>query len=479
MMRKIFCVFKLLILLCFCMNTLLAFSKDICGKVTCDGIGIKGVVVTDGNDCVQTDINGRYVLEAKRGVRFVYITLPSGYTVSCIDGTIPLYYKVLNSSDQSKEYNFDLKKSSIDDTNHLFTVQTDVQVTSTNDIQTYKVYIKDMKSYLSKYRGKKEVFGLDCGDIVGDSPNLFPNYINSVSDLDIPVFRSIGNHDMTYGGRSYEYSYQKFEELFGPIYYSFNRGKAHYIVLNNNFYVNRDYQYIGYIDERTFAWMEQDLKYVPNDNIVFVILHIPTSLTPKLKWNTLIQDETSNAPGLYDLLKDYNSHIISGHTHFNLNVIFNDKLMEHNTAAMSGIWWKADICMDGTPVGYGIYEVDGTDVKWSYKSIGHPESYQFRLYPLGTVYDYPKDIIANVWNWDSQWKVEWYEDGKRMGEMTRYSGYDPEAKRICSDKERVEYDWISPIITEHLFRATPNNEKSHIEVRVTDRFGRVYKQSVK
>ncbi|SPU30120.1 Predicted phosphohydrolases [Bacteroides thetaiotaomicron] len=50
---------------------------------------------------------------------------------------------------------------------------------------------------------------------------------------------------MTYGGRTFEYSYRTFESYFGPIYYSFNKGKAHYIVLDNCFYVNRDYQYIG------------------------------------------------------------------------------------------------------------------------------------------------------------------------------------------------------------------------------------------
>lgn len=83
---------------------------------------------------------------------------------------------------------------------------------------------------------------------------------------------------MTYGGRTFEYSYHTFESYFGPIYYSFNKGKAHYIVLDNCFYVNRDYQYIGYIDERTFAWLEKDLSYVSRDKLVFVVMHIPSSL---------------------------------------------------------------------------------------------------------------------------------------------------------------------------------------------------------
>ena len=66
---------------------------------------------------------------------------------------------------------------------------------------------------------------------------------------------------MTYGGRTFEQSYSTFEDYFGPVYYSFNKGKAHYIVLDNCFYVNRNYQYIGYIDERTFSWGHQTIKW--------------------------------------------------------------------------------------------------------------------------------------------------------------------------------------------------------------------------
>ena len=325
-------------------------------------------------------------------------------------------------------------------------VQADVQATSEKDIAGYRAYLQDVQELLRTSDGQSDVFGIDCGDIVGDSPQLFPSYIQASSALDIPVYRAIGNHDMTYGGRTFEYSYRSFEVYFGPIYYSFNRGKAHYIVLDNCFYVNRDYQYIGYIDERTFAWLEQDLRFVAKGSPVFVVVHIPTSLTPKLQWNALLQHETSNASGQYRMLEGYDAHIISGHTHFNLNVCFNDSLMEHNTAAVCGIWWKADICMDGTPAGYGVYEVD---------------------------------IIANVWNWDEKWKVEWYEDGKRMGEMIRFTGYDPDAEAICSDKERVQYDWISPVQTSHLFRATPRSKTSKVEIKVTDRFGNVFSQLLK
>ena len=90
-----------------------------------------------------------------------------------------------------------------------------------------------------------------------------------------------------------------------------------------------------------------------------------------------------------------------------------------------------------------------------------------------------EEILANVWNWDELWRVEWMEDGKVMGKMTHYTGYDPLAAKICADKSIVEYDWINPIHTRHMFRATPKNPKAKLEVKVTDRFGNVYTQEVK
>lgn len=65
-----------------------------------------------------------------------------------------------------------------------------------------------------------------------------------------------------------------------------------------------------------------------------------------------------------------------------------------------------------------------------------------------------------------------------MGEMQKYKGYDPMAKVICSDKEKVKYDWISPVLTEHLFHATPHAPNARLEIKVTDRFGNVYTQTI-
>lgn len=86
---------------------------------------------------------------------------------------------------------------------------------------------------------------------------------------------------MNYDGRTHETSYKTFEDTFGPSYYSFNKGNAHYIVVDNNFFIGRDYFYMGYLDEKTFAWLDQDLSYVPKGSLVFFIMHIPSRQTEK------------------------------------------------------------------------------------------------------------------------------------------------------------------------------------------------------
>ena len=443
----------------------------ITGQVKCQGRGVANVVVTNGFDCVSTDVAGKYTIPYHRDARVVYVTTPAGYLPQR-DGSLPLFYQRITKG--TSVYDFSLVKNSKNDDKHLFLVQADVQLGKDEDVTAYSEYLRDVKEFVDKC-SKYDLFMLDCGDIVGNALSLFSSYKKASDVLDVPMYRVIGNHDMEYGVRSYEHSYKSYEENFGPIYYSFNRGKAHYIVLDNCYYINRHYRYIGYIDERTLQWIEKDLAFVPKDHLVFVSMHIPSSSTKELEFNALLPDETSNASSLYDLLKGYEAHLLTGHTHNNGNVVFNDSLMEHNTAAVCGTFWKADICTDGTPAGYGVYEVDGNKLTWRYKSAGYPIEHQFRAYPVGVSEDYPEYILANVWNWDENWKVEWYENGKCMGEMEHFTGFDPEAKAICSDKKRVEYDWISPIKTEHMFRALPKNGSASVEVCVTDRFGNVYK----
>ena len=448
--------------------------RQISGCVSSQGRGLASVAVTDGSNIVLTDSMGRYSLATLSLSQFVYITTPSGYDVPVASGSIPQFYHTLTPSDSI--YDFHLTPSATDDNRHAFVVHTDVQVTSKADVALFAGQIvPDTRQTLQRLAAEGyKVFGTDCGDIVGDTPSLFDDYIRACQVLDTPFFRIIGNHDMDYWGRSFETSYRTFSSLFGPTHYSFNCGKAHYIFINDNFYTGFGINYIGYIPESTLRWLEQDLNLLPKGSPVFVFMHIPTAESTDLDHASFNYDWLANVRQFHYMFKDFDTHIVSGHTHFNMNLEFNSHLYEHVTAAVCGTWWRTEECMDGTPRGYGVFTVDGERVSWQYKSAGYPSTYQLRAYTPGSAAEYPDEVVANVWNYDSRWRVELLENGKPTATMKRYTGFDPISHAHCSNKKVVLYDWISPITNPHMFHARPRNAAAKLQVRATDRFGNVY-----
>src|SRR5690606_29517557 len=92
----------------------------------------------------------------------------------------------------------------------------------------------------------------------------------------------------------------------------------------------------------------------------------------------------------------------------------------------------------------------------------------------------PAALIANVWNYDKRWTVEWFEDGKPKGAMEQYTGYDPSAVELYLGKQLpASRKWIEPILTDHLFMAIPAAGAREVSVRAKDRFGNVFEESLK
>lgn len=465
-MRNIFFIFLLF--------PLYLAAQTITGKVTCQGKGVNNVIITDGIRCTTTNNQGYYQLKIEQRSKFVYLSTPSGYLIDQVKGN-PIFYQLLKK--EKTNYHFELHKNTKNDNHHLCFVHADPQLYALKNLAPYREILNDCKQLIQKNKNQ-DIIGIDCGDLVSDRPALFKHYIASTAKLNIPFYKVIGNHDMTLYGRSHETSYQKFEALFGPTYYSFNKGKAHYIILNDVFYLARQYFYIGYLEEKILAWLEQDLAYVPKDHLVFVAMHIPSQLEKEqthFQYNAKdMASQMCNAKALHQILAPYNAHILAGHMHYNKNIIHSKQLYEHITGAVCGTWWQGKVCLDGTPQGYGVYEIRGNKVTWYFKSAGHTKDYQMKVYPIGSCKEYPNAILVNVWNWDKDWTVELIEENQTPQTMKRISTYDPEATKLCQDKEHLDFKWISPKPNKHMFIATPRYSKTSIKIRVTDRFGRIY-----
>jgi hypothetical protein len=322
------------------------------------------------------------------------------------------------------------------------------------------------------------LFGVAAGDIMYDSLQFFPEYERAVSKMGIPCFQVVGNHDVDNEARTDDASVETFNGHFGPAYYSFNRGEVHYVVLDDVFWFGR---YMGYIDQMQLDWLESDLSFVGHGSPVVVFVHIPTFNRNHVRHGKKYPDNAvvvTNRALLYRLLEPFDAYIICGHMH--QSEYLKDGGAEiHICGALCGAWWTGPVCEDGTPKGYAIYEVNGREITWRYKSLGMDIDHQMRLYPPGSDDVYPEHAIANIWSADQHWKVYWYEDGVKKGYMQRRVGMDPLAERLYRGNSLpIKHPWAEAAITDHLFYAKPSPGAKKITVEATDRWGRTCRETL-
>jgi 3',5'-cyclic AMP phosphodiesterase CpdA len=109
------------------------------------------------------------------------------------------------------------------------------------------------------------VFVIDNGDLVfGGEPHKYRLFYETVSKLQVPLFTTLGNHDIRENGRP------TYTKLFGPPYYSFDYRGIHFVFLDSS----RGWAEKRAISEEQYQWLENDLKNAKSKRI-FVISHIP------------------------------------------------------------------------------------------------------------------------------------------------------------------------------------------------------------
>ncbi len=448
------------------------------GRVHNKGKGIAGVQVTDGTAIVLTDKDGRYQLMTGPNADFIYISVPSGYAFNNNKG-IAQFYSVPEGNKDNHTIDFSLEQLNSPDKKHCFVVWADTQMISQKDVELLQTQsVPDLQKLLAGYPEGTLFHGIGCGDLVWDKFELYDGYKKAIESTGVTFFNVIGNHDMDLDARTDELSAKTFKKHFGPTYYSFNRGEIHYITLDDVFFIGVDKKYIGYINETQLQWLEKDLSYVKPGTTIVLSLHIPTNTgaARRAKKEEELGSVVSNRKQLYKLLQPYKVHIMSGHTHFN-DTWEDGNIMEHNHGTVCWAWWTGPICGDGTPGGYGVYEVDGSEIKWYYKSTGLPKTKQINLFGKGQHKNYPDEIMANVWNWDNKWKVEWSEDGVNKGPMEQRTALDPLAVELYAGPDLPKkHKFVEPMLADHMFFAKPSQGAKLVEVTVTDRFGNIYSE---
>ncbi len=452
-------------------------GTDVMGYVHDGTKGVPGVLVSDGYGFARTDENGAYHLASDPAALTVFAIIPSGYECRDVKDGVATFFAPINRGEDVFRADFALNPIG-DDDSFSFLVHADTQPDTYFNPQTYndmsRAY-KEMAQQSAAIAASEGFmpFNLHLGDIVynNDSGRGYKEYFNSLvsAGYNVPTFATPGNHDRLYI-IDYEKALDLYREAWGPERYSFNRGKVHFISLDN-VDIKKEDAFSRGIRPEALEWLKKDLSYVEKGSRVVFFTHRP-----------MTQNEAAIKAysGALDVLKDYDVLILSGHTHMSFTNFeqYAPTIEERNQICLGGFTWRGPCTRDGVPQGYYIYHVDGTEISWKFKWTGKDaDKNLFRVYEpgqFGTPVFAPeedKTVIANVWDWDEHWSVTWSLDGVEQGEVPRYEEYrDPWA--VYNYDGYPEYpDW-SPLPTYHIFHCDVPASGSVVKINVTDRFGR-------
>ena len=531
-------------------GTVKGFVKD------SEGNPISGVAVSDGFSVTQTDANGRYEFTPSTDAWYIYVTVPAEYQIDIDDRNLPRFYQKFEPTKRVYDFTLTPLAGGAEQKYALITI-TDVHLGSLNgDSNAVKGLFENVAiPHINGECDKLSAQGVPCYGInLGDN---ISNMGGSVNDsayrediLDgykmskVPFFSVFGNHDCNYfykecpleadsRNSTYDLKAQReHEELFGPVNYSFDRGNTHIVAMRNVIYPSPIYysqvEY-GFSDEQV-AWLEQDLALVPKSKTLILCVHVP-----------IFNYSYQNYDAVRALLNQFDKvYAMSGHAHYQRNVRHNQfnaypgsKLVEFNSAPLSGAAWRHTIAGDGTPAGYKVYINEGgnlvNEYYVSYNKGNEATSHQMRLYwgdakfgapadsdnPNGTKGYYAfnvvdkegqKVILANLFNNSVGWSLKVYENGVEMGEMTKANYANPAFETLVGDgsfdapwragdgvetahdfyvtgyllgylggKSNSSGAWTTCF---HMFKYTLKDNNAKVKVVATDPYGATYSEEV-
>lgn len=468
-------------------------GTNVRGRVTySDGTPAADVVVTDGRLCTATDVNGYYSMKSDLDeAHFIYLSIPSYAMTSTYSG-IPQFFRRVSRDDKAVEANFSLEKTERSDKYTLLMIG-DPQVRPAgvdNSMERWTDTVSiDAEQFRSTCTGG--VYCINLGDLVYNFMTAYDDYIDAASQINCPTFNVIGNHDFdqttlfdTALGNMY------FETYISPEHYSFNIGRIHFVVVNTIMYDRKkaDDRYGYGLDERTMRWLENDLRYVPEDRVIVACSHgqlfKKRGDTPNGSHGALQR----NYKEYRELLSRYREvYSWSGHYHHNFQYNYsgrNEKWGAENIQCITvsrctgALRLNEYLNSDGTPQGYMVVNVDGDNLDWWYKPVGKGKDCQMKVYdPSRSGEGY---VQANIWNYGDCWTTpEWWENGVKVADMEYHPGTDPDYVALyatVTNKKTRKY--CTPSESSQIFRVKPSEGSRGGEVHVKDQFGNEFVSSV-
>src|SRR5690606_3781016 len=170
------------------------------GVVHSSGVGIAGVVVSDGCGGTRADENGAYYRPSEKKTGFVFISLAGNYEGPLVDNIRQPDKRAAPGTGVGRR---DFALSPTTNSKHVVVALADWHLANRNeDISQFNAgIIPDVNALANDYASSNaKVYGLTLGDMSWDLywyDNNFGlvEYKSEMKKVNVPMFNVIGNHD--------------------------------------------------------------------------------------------------------------------------------------------------------------------------------------------------------------------------------------------------------------------------------------------
>jgi 3',5'-cyclic AMP phosphodiesterase CpdA len=256
-------------------------------------------------------------------------------------------------------------------------------------LQPEKAAVAGFRQAIDSVNKLNPVFVITGGDLVMDAldqtygrvDSLYDLYIEVSGELNMPVYNTVGNHEV-YGWHreeegiesNPEFGKKMFESKMGERFYSFDHKNWHFIILDA-IYRGEDGHYIGKIDQEQLEWLKADLGKTDKLTPIVITVHIPfiTSRTQLSQGALAANSEGGVITNSLEVLKLFSEHnlklVLQGHLHYNEDLFVGNKVHFITGGAVSGRWWS-NKPGDHPEEGFQMIHVKGDELNSEYIDFG-------------------------------------------------------------------------------------------------------------
>ncbi|RBP11971.1 calcineurin-like phosphoesterase family protein [Roseiarcus fermentans] len=470
--------------------------------------GLAGVLVSNGRDVAVTGPDGRYALPLPDEAT-IFVVKPAGYGPPLDPATnLPRFYRhhrpigspaslgllfegIAPTGPLPASLDFALKRQ---DEPKAFDVVliTDPQPENEAEVDFIR---EDLIQALS---GTNAQFGLTAGDVMFDDLSLYPRLNAIIGTIGLPWWNIGGNHDLNFEAPDRTYSRETFKRVYGPNYYAFFYGQTLFLMLDNVDYLGPDPtkprgsgKYEGRFDAAQLDFVRDLLAHTPPETLIVAVMHIPL----RTFLGTEAYQNTANMAAFFALLEGRKHTVsFSGHTHTTEHHYFGKDdgwsgetpHHQHVLTALSGSWWSGPFdhrgvasadSRDGTPNGFHILSIDGSDYSTRFVPAKEPNGRQMRLSVLSRFHGIAKEtdrafrqeqllgspvaraalgastLVANVFDAGEKTNVTMRIGDRPPVAMKRELRPDPFVEEVFSRNEATRKAWVKADPSSHLWTA--------------------------